>query len=383
MRHQLDGAAPARLTIDLDAIAHNVEVLRSFAGEAQVMAVVKADAYGHGLLPVARAAQRAGATWLGVAQLAEALALRAGGIDGRVISWLHAPGSDFGAAILADIDLGVPSVGELSEVVEAASAVGRPARVHLKADTGLGRNGAYGADWDALCAAAASAAAVGSVNIVGVFTHFASADVPDDPSVDAQLRRFAEVIADCERAGFPLEVRHAANSAATLLLPQAHFDLVRTGIAMYGMSPAPQIGDHNHFGLRPAMTLSANATVTKRVPAGQGVSYGHTYVTSRETTLLDVPCGYADGIPRHASSKGPVWINGERFTVAGRVCMDQFVVDVGDLPVAAGDRIVLFGDGQDGVPTAQDWAQACDTISYEILARMSSRLPRVYRGVGA
>lgn len=380
MSEQLEGGAPARVTVDLDAIAHNVEVMRSCAPTAEVMAVVKADAYGHGLVPVARTALRSGATWLGVAQLAEARALRAAGIQARVLSWLHAPGLDFAPAIAADIDLGVPSVQELSEVVAAAKAAGRPARIHLAADTGLRRNGVFGADWDALVDACRSASAEGSVQVVGVFTHFAAADTPGHPSVQAQLECFRGAIADCERAGFPLEVRHAANSAATLILPEAHFDLVRPGIALYGMTPDPGLGDHRHFGLRPAMTVSANVTVAKRVPGGDGVSYGHTYVTPGETTLIDIPIGYADGVPRAASSKAPVWVNGAQFKVAGRVCMDQFVVDVGDLPVTAGDRVVLFGDDARGEPTAQDWAQACGTISYEILARMSSRLPRVYEG---
>lgn len=379
----LPGGAPARVTVDLDAITHNVEVLRRYAGNAVVMAVVKGDAYGHGLVPSARAALRGGAQWLGVAQLQEALTLRAAGVTAPLISWLHAPGVDFAAAIRAHIDLGVPAVWEIDAVAAAAREVGETARVQLKVDTGLARNGAYGADWPALVAAAQRHEADGTISVTGVFSHLAMADTPHHPSVQAQQVRFTDAVRDCERAGFPLEVRHLANSAATLTTPQAAFDLVRPGLATYGLSPVPDIGGPSRFDLVPAMTMSANVTVTKRVPQGQGVSYGHTYVTPRETTLVDVPCGYADGVPRAASSVGPVSIGGQRFTIAGRVCMDQFVVDVGDLPVQAGDEVVLFGPGTHGEPLAQDWADATGTISYEIVTRMSTRLPRVYVGAPA
>ncbi|WP_446665177.1 alanine racemase [Flexivirga sp. B27] len=383
MRDQVQsllGGAPARLVIDLDAIAHNIGVLQRHAGDAMVMAVVKGDAYGHGLVPSARAALRGGAHWLGVAQLQEALDLRAAGITAPVLSWLHAPGVDFGKAIEAGIDIGVPAVWEIDAVAAAARRTGRTARVQLKVDTGLARNGAFGPDWPLLVEAAQRHTADGTLKVTGVFTHFAFADLPHHPTVQAQQLRFADAVRDCERAGFDLEVRHMSNSAATLMTPQAAWDMVRPGLAVYGLSPAPDIGGSSRFDLIPAMTMSANATVTKRVPPGQGVSYCHTYVTSRETTLVDVPCGYADGVPRAASSKGPVLIGGKRFTIAGRVCMDQFVVDVGDLPVQAGDEVVLFGSGADGGPTAQDWAEVTDTISYEIVARTSSRLPRIYRG---
>lgn len=374
------GAAPARVTVDLDAIAHNVGVLQRHAGDAMVMAVVKGDAYGHGLLPSARAALRGGAHWLGVAQLHEALALRNAGVTAPLLSWLHAPGIDFAPAVTAGIDIGVPAVWEVDAVAAAARQVGKTARVQLKVDTGLARNGAFGPDWPRLVEAAQRHVADGTITVTGVFTHFACADVPHHPTVPAQQVRFADAVADCERAGFALEVRHMSNSAATLTTPGAAWDMVRPGLAVYGLSPVPDIGGPSRFDLIPAMTMTANVTVAKRVPAGQGVSYGHTYVTPRETTLIDVPCGYADGVPRAASSKGPVQVRGERFTVAGRVCMDQFVVDVGDLPVQAGDEVVLFGNGADGGPTAQDWAEATDTISYEIVARMSSRLPRIYLG---
>ncbi|CAG7574172.1 alanine racemase [Barrientosiimonas humi] len=371
---------PAWITVDLTAIQQNVARLKEYAGDAEVMAVVKGDAYGHGLLPVARAALRGGATWLGVAQMSEALALREAGIEAPVLTWLTAPGTDFQPAVRAGIDIGVPAVWELEAAVAAARITGTTARVQLKVDTGLGRNGAFGADWDALRDAAAKAQAEGSVEVVGLFTHFAYADAPEHPTVLTQQELFAERVRDAERAGLRLQTRHMSNSAATLTQPSAAWDMVRPGLAVYGLTPVPQIGDPAHFGLRPAMRVQARATVTKRVPAGQGVSYAHTYVTDRETSLVDVPIGYADGVPRAGSSVGPVLVNGERHTVAGRVCMDQFVVDVGDEEVAAGDPIVLFGPGDGGEPTAQDWAEATGTISYEIVARMSSRLPRTYVG---
>lgn len=374
------GGAPARITVDLDAIAANVGELRRRAGDAQLMAVVKGDAYGHGLVPSARAALRGGADWLGVAQMAEALKLRESGVTAPLLTWLHAPGMDFVPAVRAGIDIGVPSVWEAKAVAAAAREVGAVARVHLKVDTGLARGGAFGPDWTALVEAAAKLQAEDLLRVVGVFTHFACADEPGHPSIAAQQECFADAVNDCERAGFDLEVRHMSNSAATLTNPSARWDMVRPGLAIYGLTPVPQLGDAASFGLTPAMTVTANAGVSKRVPKGQGVSYGHSYVTDRETTLIDVPCGYADGVPRHASSVGPVQVAGRRFHVSGRVCMDQFVVDVGDLPVSDGEPVVLFGSGADGEPTAQDWADAIGTISYEIVARMSTRLPRLYVG---
>ncbi|WP_218917392.1 alanine racemase [Luteipulveratus mongoliensis] len=373
----------AWVTIDLDAIASNVASLKERAGDAAVMAVVKGDAYGHGLVPSARAALRGGATWLGVAQMAEALELRAAGVDAPLLTWLHAPGVNFAPAVREGIDIGVPAVWEIEAVAQAARDEGRTARVQLKADTGLARNGAYGKDWDLLRDAAARLQAEGVIDVTGVFTHFAYADSPQHPTVLQQQELFRERVADAERAGLKPDVRHMSNSAATLTTPSAAWDMVRPGLSVYGLTPVPDLGDAASFGLRPAMTMAARATVVKRVPAGQGVSYGHTYVTPRETTLVDVPAGYADGVPRAASAVGPVAIEGKRFTVAGRVCMDQFVVDVGDLPVEAGAEIVLFGPGDHGEPTAQDWADAVGTISYEIVTRISSRLPRVYVGEGA
>ena len=373
--------APARATVDLDAIRHNVEVLGHHAGSAAVMAVVKADGYGHGLVPSALAAMSGGATWLGVAQLSEAFALRSAGVHAQVLSWLHVPGTDFAAAISADIDLSVSALWSLSEVADAARTLGRTARIHLKVDTGLGRNGAFGEDWPTLLHAARSLEAEGAVRIVGVWSHFVYADEPTHPMVRSQLERFGQAVHDAEQAGCDLEVRHIANSAAILTNQGAAFDMVRPGLAVYGLSPVPSLGDPSFFGLTPAMTLSADLAVTKRIPAGQGLSYGHQYVTSQETKVGLVPMGYADGIPRNATNVGPVSIGGARHTVSGRVCMDQFIVDLGPQSEArAGDNVTLFGPGDRGEPTAQDWAQATETISYEIITRIGARVPRIYIG---
>jgi alanine racemase len=366
----------AEIRVDLDAIRHNVARLRA-ATTAEVMTVVKADAYGHGMLPVARAALDAGASWLGVCTLDEALALRAGGITAPVLAWLLVPGLPLHRAVTGDVDLSASSTGLLAEIAAAARTAGRSARVHLKIDTGLNRGGAKPADWPALVEAAAKLQADGLVEVVGVWSHFASSDLPGDPSIDMQRSAFDQGLAVAARMGLRPAHRHLANSAATLTRPDTHFDLVRTGIATYGLSPIAG----ERFGLRPAMTVRARVLVAKRVPAGEGVSYGHTYTTSRETTLAVVPLGYGDGVPRHASNTGPVWLAGRRRTVAGRVCMDQIVLDCGDDPVSAGDEAVLFGPGDRGEPTADDWADAIDTINYEIVTRMSAvRVPRVYDG---
>jgi alanine racemase len=370
-------------TVDLDAIRDNVAALRRRAPSAQVMAVVKADGYGHGMLPVARASVEAGAEWLGVAFVDEALALRAAGLQVPVLAWLLAPGDDVAAASRVDIDVGVSAGWGLDDAVAAAHATGRPTRIHLKVDTGLGRAGVTATDWPALAEAAARLVADGSVEVVGVWSHLAYADAPGHPTIARQVAAFGEALQVAERAGLRPQVRHLANSAATLALPDTHFDLVRPGVAAYGLSPGPEVGTAASLGLRPAMRLTALVALAKQVPAEQGVSYGHRYITSRPTTLALVPLGYADGIPRHATNVGPVQINGRRFTISGTVCMDQFVVDVGDLPVAAGDEVVLFGPGADGEPTAEDWAAAIGTINYEIVTRIGPRVPRRYSGGAA
>ena len=364
--------------IDLDAIAGNVATLRA-ATTAEVMAVVKADAYGHGMVPVARAALAGGATWLGVVTLEEALALRRAGVTAPVLSWLHAPGMPLRAGVEAAVDLSAGSLPQLAEIVAAARAAGRTARLHLKLDTGLARGGATPAEWGPLLEAAAKAQADGDVEAVGVWSHFVRSDEPGHETTDHQLAAFAAGLAAAEQVGIRPRYRHIANSAATLTRPDSHYDLVRPGIAIYGLSPLPGTQPP---GLRPAMTARARVTLTKRVPAGQGVSYGHAYHTDRETTLALVPLGYGDGVPRHASNVGPVLLGGKVRTIAGRVCMDQIVLDCGDDPVAPGDVATLFGPGTGGEPIATDWADAVGTINYEIVTRFGGvRVPRVYDGV--
>lgn len=375
---------PARAVVDLAAIRGNVAALAGHAPGAQVMAVVKGDAYGHGLLPVARAALAGGATWLGAAQVTEALALRAAGIVGpRVLTWLYAPGAPLRAAVEADVDVSVAAPWAVDEVVAAARAAGRTARVHLKVDTGLGRNGVLAGELDAVLPALLRAQAEGALDLVGVWSHLAFADEPDHPTVRAQEDVFAAAAKQVEAAGARLEVRHLANSAATLTRPAVHYDLVRPGLAVYGLSPVPQLAGPEAFGLTPAMTLEAQLATVKRVGAGQGVSYAHQYVTDQPTTLGVVPLGYADGVPRHASGVpgrlgAPVEVGGRRLGVAGRICMDQFVLDLGPgADERAGGVVTLFGPAP--APTAQDWADAAGTISYEITTRLGARVPREYR----
>jgi alanine racemase len=290
---------------------------------------------------------------------------------------LLTPGLPLDQGVRADVDLSAGTLELLGELVDAARAAGRPARVHLKIDTGLNRGGTKPAEWTALVEAAAKAQADGFVEVVGVWSHFAVADEPGHPTTDAQLAVFREGIAEALRCGLTPRYRHIANSAAALTRPDAHFNLVRTGIASYGLSPIAG----ERFGLRPAMTVRARVMVAKRVPAGEGVSYGHTYTTDRETTLAVVPLGYGDGVPRHASNLGPVRLAGRNRTIAGRVCMDQIMLDCGDDPVRAGDEAILFGPGDHGEPTADDWAAAIGTINYEIVTRIGgTRVTREYDG---
>ena len=368
--------------IDLGAVRDNVAALAArAAGGAQVMAVVKADGYGHGLLPCARAAVQGGASWLGVAFLEEALALRSDGIDVPVLAWLMVPEEDLAPAVAAGVDLSVDDLAQLDRVLAAARATGTTARVQLKIDTGLSRGGATVRDWPDVCAAAAKAEAGGEVSVTGVWSHFAFADGgPDHPVNGAQAGVFAEALAVVDRAGLRPQVRHLANSAATLTAPATHYDLVRPGLACYGLSPVPDLGAPADFGLRPAMTLTSTVALVKRVPAGTGVSYLHRYVTAAEATLALVPLGYADGVPRAATGTAEVLLRGRRRTIAGTVCMDQFVLDLGDDTVEAGDEVVLFGPGDDGEPTAQEWASALGTIDYEIVTRIGARVPRTYVG---
>ncbi|HEV7977138.1 alanine racemase [Amycolatopsis sp.] len=359
----------AEVVIDLPSIRHNVSLLaaRAAVSGAETMAVVKADGYGHGALPVARAALEAGATWLGACSLGEALDLRRAGITARLFSWLDTPDVDFLPALTHGIDLSVSSVGELARVADAAQRAGSPARVHLKIDTGLSRNGCPAYEWPALVKAANDPA----FDVVGIWSHLACADEPGHPSIDAQAARFRTAYELACGAGLnPL--RHIANSAAVLTRPELHFDLVRTGIAMYGLNPVPQQED-----LRPAMKFHSSVVLTKRLPAGESVSYGHSWTATRDTTLALVPVGYADGVPRSLSGRMDVWLGGKRRPVVGRVCMDQLIVDCGDDEPGIGSEVILFGAGTRGEPTAREWADTLGTIDYEIVTSMYR--PRVRR----
>ena len=367
-----------RVQIDSQAIMHNVDVLVQSAGNAEVMAVVKANAYGHGLVGVSKLARAAGASWLGVAQLDEALQLRAAGDAGPLLAWLAVPEDDFVSCVTQDVDLGLSASWALSKAAEAARLVGTPAKVHLKIDTGLGRAGATRADWESLVAMALGFEAEGTMKIVGIWSHFALADAPGDKTIEKQLEVFSQACEVAKSMGVRNAIRHIANSAATLSLPKAHFDLVRPGIAIYGISPGAQVGRAEDFGLVPAMRVSTSLSMVKRVSAGTGLSYGHEYKTKRDANVAIVPMGYADGVPRNATNRGPVWCAGARRTVSGRVCMDQFVVDIGDAPAQAGDEAVLFGSGAAGEPTAEDWASATGTIAYEIVTRISPRSGREF-----
>jgi len=369
----------AEIVVDLDAIADNVATLKQRAGDVAMMTVVKADAYGHGLVPSARAARTGGAEWLGVAVLEEALALRASGDTGRVLAWLMVPGEDYAPAVAADIDLSAYTPAAVAAIAAAARSVGRTARVQLKADTGLSRGGATPADWPDLVEAAAEAEQSGALRVTGIWSHFACADEPGHPSNELQEKAFERALAVARSAGLEPEVRHLSNSAGALLRPAAGYDLVRCGIASYGLSPAPDVVGPEDLGLVPAMTARGRLALVKRLPAGSSVSYGHTWTAERDTTAALVPVGYGDGVPRHASSRAHVLVGGAQRSIAGRVCMDQLVVDLGpDSTVEAGGEAVLFGSGADGSPTAQDWAEACGTIAYEIVTRIGGRFTRRY-----
>ena len=364
------------LITDLATVTANVRMLASLIDDTGIMAVVKQDAYGHGAVPCARAALDGGAHWLGVAHVAEALALRQAGIaDAPVLVLMAVPGEDHQAAIAAGIDLTAGSTELVDLIAQAARRAGKPARLQLKADTGLSRGGATRADWPAVVDAALDAEHDGLVEVTALWSHFACSDMPGHPSVGGQLDAFAEATEVAEKAGMTVRMRHMANTAAALTVPEARFDLVRFGGALYGLSTLP--GGAPRW-LRPALTLRARLAMVKRVPAGTGVSYGLRYVTQKETTLGLVPLGYADGIRRSATGHYLVGYRGRRWPVVGTVCMDQFVVDFGDEQVAAGDEVVLFGPGEDAEPTAQDWADALGTISYEIAVQLGARIPRSF-----
>ncbi len=366
-------------SVDLDAIAHNVAALREHAGSAAVMAVVKAEGYGHGATPVARAALAAGAAELGVATVDEALALRRDGITAPVLAWLHTPHTDFAPALLADIQVAVSSEREVHDVVAAVGRTGRTATVTIKADTGLNRNGVAAADYPAMIAALLRAQADDAVRAHGIMSHLVRGDDPNHPLNDQQAQRLTDMVAMARGLGLRFDVVHLSNSPAVLTRPDLAFDMVRPGIAVYGLSPLPDRGD---LGLRPAMTVTCPVVMTRPLKAGDGVSYGHGWIAQHDTVVALIPVGYADGVFRNLSGRIEVSINGRRYAGVGRICMDQFVVDLGPGPteVVVGDDAILFGPGAQGEPTAQEWAELLGTINYEIVTSPRGRIVRSYRG---
>ena len=404
---------PAQAIVDLRALRDNMRHMVRMVGgpdsSTAVMGVVKADAYGHGLLPAALAALAGGATWLGTAQSHEALLLRQLGVGPdrcHILTWVY-NGAEvpFDELIANDIDVSVGSLAGIDAVAEAARRLGKPARVHVKVDSGFGRNGFTPAGFDAALAKLVPLAHEGVIRVVGQWSHLAVADSPDVPefvaSTDRQVETFKEFTRRMESAGVPPEIRHLANTAATLSRPEIHFELVRPGIGLYGYEPDPAMGKPGDYKLTPAMTLQAQLGTVKDVEAGHGISYGRTYLTPDDTSTAIVPLGYADGIHRSASgfdmqgakhvekAGGPVRVmtaEGPRlYRVSGRVCMDQFILDLhgsaAALGVAEGDTVCLFGPGRGEAyaePTADDWARAADTISYEIFTCLRNRIPRLY-----
>jgi alanine racemase len=360
----------AEAIVDLAAIKANVASLKNKAG-VDLLAVVKADAYGHGLVPVAKAALEGGAKWLGVALLEEAIALRSAGVTAPILAWLVPPGSDFQSAVDHDIDIAIASLKTLAEV-SAVKGAKRP-RIHLEVDTGMTRGG-FLAEWDEI-----DLQHIEGVEIVGIFSHFARADEPGQSQNLEQLTRFKKVIATLESFGYSNLICHLSNSAATLADPASAFDMVRTGIAMYGLSPDfKTMGSSQSLGLKPAMTLRAKLHLVKDVPAGSPVGYGATEVTKLDTKLGVVAMGYADGIPRIAKTAG-IFHGGKRAPIIGRVSMDQFVVDLGSATTAkSGDWVTIFGPGDSGEYTADDWGAASGSINYEIVTRIGPRVPRIY-----
>jgi alanine racemase len=360
----------AEARIDLDRIKANIKHLKELS-DSSVMAVVKADAYGHGLVPVARAALEAGAASLGVALLEEAITLRKAGITAPILAWLVPPGSDFKLAVDNEIELAASSIKALEEI-SAVKSTNRP-RVHLEVDTGMTRGGFLG-EWGAL-----DAHHVAKIDIVGIFSHFARADEPEEKQNEEQRNRFKEMVATLESFGYTNIVRHLSNSAATLKDKESRFDMVRVGIAMYGLSPdVKTLGDSASLGLKPAMQVRAKLHLVKTVPANSPVGYGATAYTTAETKLGIVAMGYADGIPRIAQGAG-IFVDGKRAPIIGRVSMDQFVVDLGaDSKATTGDWVIVFGDGVTGEYTADDWGLASNSINYEIVTRIGPRVSRIY-----
>lgn len=355
-----------------EAISHNVSVLHRAAGTDSAMMVVKADGYGHGIITAARAGLEGGAQWLGTADLTEALTLREAGIDAPILAWLIGPDSPVTEAIEAGVDVGVSTLEQLDQVVAAASPQ-TPATLQLKIDSGMGRGGSGPESWDDFFSSVGSAVESGRVAVRGMFTHFAQT------SADSDRRQgvvFREAVQRAKNHGVNPHLLHSSSSTPALRTPEPTQSLVRLGISAYGVEV---VHEHRALGLRPAMRLAGQIIQVKRLPAGHGVGYDHTYTTAHDTTVVVVPVGYGDGIPRLGSSIGPVSINGKPFRVSGRVSMDQVTIDVGDAEVRRGDWVVFFGDPAKGEPSVTEWANCASTIAYEVFTGVGARVRRVIR----
>jgi len=351
--------------VDLGAIAGNIQTIRHLLSRScRLMSVVKADAYGHGVVPVCRAALAAGAAWLGVATLGEGVALRLGGIDAPILVLGGLTSGEVADAAAHRLSISITSA-EMAEI--ALQHVGAVPPVHLKVDTGMTRLGVFPQDAPMLL----DRLLAKGIRVEGCYTQLACADEPDHEMTRDQLARF-QPIAGMVRARVPHALIHAANSAGALTAPHTHFDMVRVGLAMYGLYPAP--GMASRGALHPAMRLHSRVVRTARVSSGTAVSYGAAFRTTTSTTIATIACGYADGYPRLAGERGEVLIRGHRYRIAGRVCMDHLMADVGDDPVAVGDVAQLFGD----VISADEVAAWAQTISYEILCGVGLRVPRIY-----
>ena len=368
----------ARAEINLSAIAENLKLIKSKTS-AQVLAVVKADAYGHGLIEVAKAAEKAGADWLGTALLEEGIALRNNGITKPIISWLTPIGEDFKSAIHLDIDLSISSIELLNEIISVGKSLNKVPRVHIEIDTGMNRGG-FGDEWGLLLPEIVKAVKANEIKAIGIWSHFARADEPNEVMNKSQLDVFTQKVKQINDAGVSPEFIHIANSAAALSNRAAHKNIIRWGIGLYGLSPdVINMGDSKSLGLKPAMRLFARLQLVKAVKAGQSVGYGGTAITKSDTKLGVVTLGYADGVPRNANNSAGIFVAGKRAPIIGRVSMDQFVVDLGTNSSAkTGDEVIVFGDGSQGEYTIDDWAKACGTINYEIVTRIGVRVPRIY-----
>lgn len=371
-----DISRPAWIEIDLAALAHNVGVLRRVVRpEAEICAIVKANAYGHGDVEVAATALRAGATRLGVILVDEGVRLREAGITAPILL-LHEPPADRADEVIANnLTATVFTPGTIAALGEAADWAARPVKVHLKVDTGLNR---LGAPLSALDELAAALAKHEHLDVEGLFTHFAFADQPTNPVIDEQLARFEEATTRVRALGIEPRIRHVANSAACFGRPDAHYDMVRTGIAVYGLSPGPEVP--NTGDLRPVLSLRARVAMVKRIGAGDAVSYGHRYRVEQPSTIISIPMGYADGWPRLLTNNAEVLVRGKRYPAAGTVTMDSFMVDLGADPCEVGEEVTLIGAQGDDVLTADEVAVRSQTLNYEVTTRLSTRLPRIVHG---